>query len=336
MFREPTVCPVCLNAHGATADFAKGPEGVRVGCSVCGGFITTTEAWDDWLDPERPQAAWWTPLRRAALSHALLTRSDVPIKFPPHPRYPEYPMITSPVLQALKAAGALLPSPPEQVRNILRIVGDHERETGAPLDRPAPDFYARAGCASPAAAERLAIEMNRQGLIRMLGEHTGEPVMLELSPTLAGWQLWEAQKQGRAASRRGVIAMKFGDAGLDAFVEGVIKPAVAQIDGFSLHRIDDPDTARAGVIDNIMRETIRDAAFLIADLTHANRGAYWEAGFAEGLGKPVIYLCERARWESEQTHFDTNHCTTLIWDPAEPDVFARRLVATLRNSLNLF
>lgn len=130
--------------------------------------------------------------------------------------------------------------------------------------------------------------------------------------------------------------MKFGDARLDAFVEKVVKPAVASLPGLTLHRIDDPAIARAGVIDNVMRETIRDPAFLIADLSHANNGAYWEAGFAEGLGKPVIYLCERSQWEANRTHFDTNHCTTIVWDEAKPEAFARQLAATLRNSLGLF
>ena len=40
-------------------------------------------------------------------------------------------------------------------------------------------------------------------------------------------------------------------------------------------------------------DLIRDAKFVIADLTHDNNGAYWEAGYAEGLGKPVIYICEK-------------------------------------------
>jgi len=35
-----------------------------------------------------------------------------------------------------------------------------------------------------------------------------------------------------------------------------------------------------------------------------NPGAYWEAGYAEGLGKPVIYTCEEAKFV-EASHFDT-------------------------------
>jgi nucleoside 2-deoxyribosyltransferase len=72
---------------------------------------------------------------------------------------------------------------------------------------------------------------------------------------------------------------------------------------------------------------------LIADLTHANNGAYWEAGYAEGLGKPVIYRCNRAVFERERTHFDTNHHLTVIWDPAAPTEAAEQLKATIGATL---
>jgi nucleoside 2-deoxyribosyltransferase len=101
-----------------------------------------------------------------------------------------------------------------------------------------------------------------------------------------------------------------------------------------IERID--DQPEAGVIDNIMRQRIRNAPFVIADLTHANNGAYWEAGFAEGLGKPVIYLCKQTVWEERRTHFDTNHCTTLMWDDAGHERFSKLLVASIRNSLKRY
>jgi nucleoside 2-deoxyribosyltransferase len=63
--------------------------------------------------------------------------------------------------------------------------------------------------------------------------------------------------------------------------------------------------SRAGVIDNILRAQICDAAFVLVDLTHDNTGAYWEAGYAEGLNTPVIYLCEQAKFDMAKTHFDT-------------------------------
>ena len=94
------------------------------------------------------------------------------------------------------------------------------------------------------------------------------------------------------------------------------------------------DIGRAGIIDNIMRVHIRDAKFVIVDLTHDNNGAYWEAGYAEGLGKPVVYICEREKFEAKKTHFDTNHCMTVPWSRDDDEGFRRRLTATLRRSLD--
>jgi len=73
----------------------------------------------------------------------------------------------------------------------------------------------------------------------------------------------------------------------------------------------------------------------LADLTHHNKGAYWEAGFAEGLGKPVIYLCRKDVFEdkTQGTHFDTNHHLTVVWDPADLTDAAEKLKATIRATL---
>jgi hypothetical protein len=151
---------------------------------------------------------------------------------------------------------------------------------------------------------------------------------------LDGWESYEKEKRDLIAGAYGFIAMKFGDAVLDSFVEKVVKPTVKLGIGFELH--DMRDIARAGIIDNIMRSQIRDAVFVIVDLTHDNPRAYWEAGYAEGLGKPVIYICEHSKFDEAQTHFDTNHCTTVLWSDDDREDFSQELIATLRRSLNLF
>lgn len=38
---------------------------------------------------------------------------------------------------------------------------------------------------------------------------------------------------------------------------------------------------------------IRDSKFVVVDLSHQNNGAYFEEGYAMGLGKPVIQLCKK-------------------------------------------
>jgi len=61
--------------------------------------------------------------------------------------------------------------------------------------------------------------------------------------------------------------------------------------------------APATLLGPVAHAAIRTARFVIADLTHDNNGAYFEAGFAEGLGLPVIYTCEAGKFDAKKTHF---------------------------------
>jgi nucleoside 2-deoxyribosyltransferase len=126
------------------------------------------------------------------------------------------------------------------------------------------------------------------------------------------------------------MAMQFGNSTLDMVVTDYFKPAVSAA-GFNLQRL--TDAQGAGCIDDQLRVRIRMSRFVVADLSHGNKGAYWEAGFAEGLGKPVIYTCEKGVWNEQKTHFDTNHLVTIIWDAAHLPDAAQRLKATIRATL---
>jgi nucleoside 2-deoxyribosyltransferase len=149
--------------------------------------------------------------------------------------------------------------------------------------------------------------------------------------TLEGWR-WYNEIGSHKQSRRAFMAMKFGDEELDGLVENCFKPAVAET-GFELKPLsDDPE---AGLIDNRMRVEIRRSRFMIADLTHHNNGAYWEAGFAEGLGLPVIYTCKREilQHPNEEIHFDTRNQLIIMWDAQRPEDAASELKAAIRNTL---
>jgi nucleoside 2-deoxyribosyltransferase len=106
--------------------------------------------------------------------------------------------------------------------------------------------------------------------------------------------------------------------------ERCLRQAVAET-GLELRTV----TQKAGHIDAIIEDEIRRCRFLIADLTDRNAGAYWEAGFAEGLGKDVIYICR----DGGRTHFDSDHRQTVRWDLAKLDETATRLKAVIRNTL---
>ena len=220
--------------------------------------------------------------------------------------------------------------------NLIRYVGDRVSESGEPIenlpcdpkitDSPSEDFFIQ-----------IVEELYEHGILRMLEPErlTGGGVsLLYVTLSLEGWERYEAEKRGQFEGNYGFIAMQFGDTDLDNFVQSVVKPAVKENIGYDL--VDMRDVSRAGVIDNIMRVQIRDAAFVIAELSHDNLGAYWEAGYAEGLGKPVIYICEQKKFDEKGTHFDTNHCTTVFWDRDNDEGFKKELIATIRRSLDLF
>ena len=229
-------------------------------------------------------------------------------------------------------------NPAAQAVNLIRYIGDRVTELGEPIVQLRPeDFYEEAGSPSPRFAVSLLADLCGQGVIK-----TAEPTDLigsgslftDVDLTLEGWERYEAEKRGQISGDYGFLAMEFGDSALESFAKEIVKPIVKRELGYDL--VDMRDASQAGIIDNIMRIKIRDAAFVIADLTHDNRGAYWEAGYAEGLGKPVVYICEQHKFDDEKTHFDTNHCTTIPWskDKSKHDIFKRNLIATLRRSLD--
>lgn len=312
-------CPVCL-LNGPVVTGGLGDRS-RFSCEVCGTFEISGSALPA-LAPERDEI---TPIKRAILSHRIREASDA---------QGVVPLVTSNQVQEAITAGAL-PSPGRQAINLLRFIGETVSLTGNPISSLPLKTYAIIGSPSFEAALRIAAQLVQNGLLLGSNNRADRSPwgLAGLEPSLQGWERYEAERAGQVAGSYGFMALKFGDEILDPFMRNVIKPAVESV-GYQLE--DMRDAARAGIIDNVMRARIRDAAFILVDLTHANAGAYWEAGYAEGLGKPVLYLCKQDVFDREGTHFDTNHCTTIMWDPVAPDKFSEDLVATLRRSLGLF
>jgi hypothetical protein len=321
-------CPVCLGANNALCfAYATPRDSSGFECQACGRFEVSRSALASYFDTRRSVLS---ALQRAALSHLLSTahRGGTGL------------MITTDWMDRF-TRNVRLPSPAEQASNLIRLIGDHLSETGEGYFIDDVTDTARVGAFNPLMFGQLRKELESKGLVQPLDRvekpnprGVGVIVGHSYSLTLDGWECYEAERRGRVAGRYGFIAMKFGDPILDAFIERTVKPAVRTGIGFDL--VDLRDVSRAGVIDNILREQIRDAAFVLVDLTHDNSGAYWEAGYAEGLGKPVVYLCERTKFDMAKTHFDTNHCTTVLWSADKREALEAEIVATLRRSLNLF
>ncbi|MBD5119389.1 MAG: hypothetical protein HDT37_09865 [Clostridiales bacterium] len=72
---------------------------------------------------------------------------------------------------------------------------------------------------------------------------------------------------------------------------------------------------------------IKDSKFVVVDLTHQNNGAYFEEGYAMGLGKPVIQLCQ----DGIKLHFDIAQKNTIMWKTEAdiPPLLCNRIKATI-------
>ena len=72
------------------------------------------------------------------------------------------------------------------------------------------------------------------------------------------------------------------------------------------------------------------------DVTYPNYGAYYEAGYAQALGKQVIICCRKAEFDDKENkdrpHFDIAQKAMVVWED-ENDLVRRlkkRIEATVK------
>jgi hypothetical protein len=148
-------------------------------------------------------------------------------------------------------------------------------------------------------------------------------------PTIRGWQELDKLKRARSDSSQAFVAMWFSDSTNEAYVEG-IQPAILQA-GYEPIRIDKKE--HNNKIDDEIVAKIRRSRFVVADFTcepkKVRGGVYYEAGFAQGLGLPVIWTCRDT--SLSDLHFDTRQYSHIVWK-TPVDLLAQlrnRIVATL-------
>lgn len=80
-------------------------------------------------------------------------------------------------------------------------------------------------------------------------------------------------------------------------------------------------------------EEINKAEFVIADLTGHRNGVYYEAGFAKGLGKEVIFTCKKEDFNN--SHFDVKQINTIMWEGKRElkEKLTKRIEAMMTNEL---
>lgn len=133
--------------------------------------------------------------------------------------------------------------------------------------------------------------------------------------TVDGYSHLEKLARQDTVSSQAFVAMWFDNSMDNAWREG-IEPAIKDA-GYEALRIDRKEYADK-IDDQIIAE-IRRSRFVIADFTHGDDGArggvYYEAGFAHGLGIPVIFTCRKDVFE--KVHFDTRQYNHIVWETLE-------------------
>jgi nucleoside 2-deoxyribosyltransferase len=150
-----------------------------------------------------------------------------------------------------------------------------------------------------------------------LDDSTSHQLVRVVSLTPDGWERFEELMRSANAPENPVfVAMWFGDENtkteMDDVYERGIRPAINEA-GYRENRVDFVEH-NDWIMDQVLG-LIRLAPFVVADFTGQRQGVYFEAGFARGLGIPVIHTCEHA--DLKNAHFDTRQLNHVVWTTPE-------------------
>lgn len=146
---------------------------------------------------------------------------------------------------------------------------------------------------------------------------------------LDGWKRVAELRRNQSDSRQAFVAMWFHKDMEQVFEQG-FKPAL-EATGYRAFRVDMSE--HNDKIDDRIIAEIRRSGLLVADFTGQRGGVYFEAGFAMGLGIPVIWACREDHIGG--LHFDTRQYNHIAWVTPEDlmEKLKYRIEATLPNRL---
>ena len=150
--------------------------------------------------------------------------------------------------------------------------------------------------------------LDGRGLINLKAR--AEDAACEITP--AGWDYLDEVGRKRVGHKQVFAAMSFDASMNEAWSRG-IKPALESV-GYRPYRVDMEQ--HVDRIDAKIQAEIKASRFIVADVTGQRQGVYFEAGYALGLGLPVVWSVRED--ELEEVHFDTRQFNHVVWrDPAD-------------------
>jgi len=210
--------------------------------------------------------------------------------------------------------GAADPPVDKKLENLLSILG---RASSYPGERVGFDFqndYPLLSSKNEEEARFFLQSLSSQDLIE-LDEYSLDTTVAGCTLTARGWLELETLTKAGADSSDAFIAMWFHEdrTKYDHSIAKAIRDA--RYEPIRIDRIE-----HVNHIDDEIIARIRRSRFLVADFTGQRNGVYFEAGFMLGLGRPVIWLCEKS--DLTNVHFDTRQYNTIDYRDEE-DLYTR-------------
>lgn len=212
----------------------------------------------------------------------------------------------------------------QKILKTLELLATRSPHVGAVAAIDVMTDYPAVDAVSPEEIDYLVHHLNKTGTVEERQREMGSIRRAIVTP--AGWETLEPSRQGIPG--RCFVAMTC-DSSLDAaYVDGI--RAAVKIDCGCEPILIEKEQHNDKICDRALAE-IRRAEFVIADVTLHRQNVYFEAGFAMGLGRPVIWTCRGDEFEREKQHFDTRQYPHIIWkDPAD---LRRKLVDRIRATI---
>jgi nucleoside 2-deoxyribosyltransferase len=279
-------CPICKLEEKVQAILSSSGDKVTIDCPRCGPFTLTDKA-IAMLQDKEPNV-WLSAWIREKKEYG---------KAPP--------MIDS---YSLRDIPSYLPSysPSQKQLILLRRIERKTEYPGYGVDLISEFDFTLAWAQREEELIYIVNALTQRGLLDRRDKENGDLIItVTISPD--GWDYLDLQTVNPSFSDQVFIAMSFSRELSEIYRNG-IKPAVERA-GYKPYRVDiEPHADR---IDAKIITEIKNSLFMIADVTEQKQGVYFEAGFALGIRRPVIW-CVRED-ELAKVHFDTRQYNHVVW-----------------------
>ena len=163
--------------------------------------------------------------------------------------------------------------------------------------------------------------------IEVVQDHNQED-LIDYRISIDGWKRIAELTKNQSVYNYGFIAMAFDEK--VEYIKEIFKKAI-QAKGYEPRIINEKEHNNYIMLE-IFYE-IQKSKFVV-DVTEPNHGAYFEAGYAQALGKEVIVCCKEEVFKGRETkpHFDIAQKSMILWKDENDlyDRLKRRIEVTVK------